>query len=100
MVWYNSHSVHEIIALIPNLFPVDEVNDLGIVRRSYMNAPEVDGKYICLIISMPSWAINLGNKLFMNIYPIHLKMQNSAGISNAFRQGIDCRKWLFRSTFS
>jgi hypothetical protein len=25
------------------------------------------------------------------IYPLHLKMQDSAGIRNAFRQGIDCR---------
>jgi len=28
-------------------------------------------------------------KINLTIYPLHLKMQDSAGIRNAFRQGID-----------
>ena len=40
-------------------------------------------------------SINTFISLHCSLYPIHLKMQDSAGIRNAFSQGIDCREWLF-----
>ena len=46
-------------------------------------------------------AVDEGHHLYvllhLDIYPLHLKMQDSAGFKNAFRQGIDCREWLLPS---
>jgi acetyl esterase/lipase len=75
------------------------LNHLGVP----VNAVNFDSLPPCYVITCEHDPLKDGSELYIkrlldaDIYPLHLKMQDSAVIRNDFRQGIDCREWLLPS---